>query len=297
MFGICNLSLVPCRKEPSDKSEMVTQLLFGEHFELLDSKGNWQLIRIAYDGYECWVDKKQFHPVKNIHGINDSTTAISTEIVQLASPLPSPTESEEQHIPIVLGSSLPKFNKKSFMLGKQEYYFEGDANFPFAKNKKSSSEGGGLGEASKWYLHTPYLWGGRSPFGIDCSGLTQMVYKLNGIKLKRDAWQQAEQGKALSFLEEAQTGDLAFFDNEDGKIVHVGIILKPHLPARPAGGNPPLQGGLSRVTLPVKGGDGGGLQIIHASGKVRIDKLDHQGIFNIETKKYSHRLRVIKRIL
>ena len=249
---------------------MVTQLLFGEHFELLDHKGNWQLIRIAYDSYECWVDKKQFHPIKNIQGIKDSTTAVSTEIVQLAE------DEKKEIIPIVLGSSLPKFNKKSFSLGKEQYSFEGDANFPFAKNKKALAEGEGLGEAAKWYLNTPYLWGGRSPFGIDCSGLTQMVYKLHGIKLKRDAWQQAEQGKALSFLEEAQTGDLAFFDNEEGKIVHVGIILSQLSSGRKAGGE---------------------TKIIHASGKVRIDKLDHQGIFNEEIKKYSHRLRVIKRII
>jgi gamma-D-glutamyl-L-lysine dipeptidyl-peptidase len=259
MFGICNLSIVPCRKEPSDKSEMVTQLLFGEHFELLDTKGNWQLIRIAYDGYECWVDKKQFLPLKDIAGIKDSTTAISTEIVQLV-------ENEEKKItPIVLGSSLPKFKDKFFFLGKQNFSFEGEAILAFAKSKVLSG-GEDLGEVAKWYLNSPYLWGGRSPFGIDCSGFTQMVYKLNGIKLKRDAWQQAEQGKALSFLEESQTGDLAFFDNEEGKIVHVGIILT-------------------------------GEKIIHASGKVRTDKLDHQGIFNEEIKQYTHRLRVVKRMI
>ena len=269
MYGICNLSIVPCRKEPSDKSEMVTQLLFGEHFELLDTKGNWQLIRIAYDGYECWIDKKQFHPIADIKGISDTTTAVTTDLLQLAE------DEKKGTIPVVLGSSLPKLKDKSFFLGKQEYSFNGEATFPFSKKKEHS-----VVEIAKWYLNTPYLWGGRSPFGIDCSGFTQMVFKLNGIKLKRDAWQQAEQGKALNFLEEAQTGDLAFFDNEDGKIVHVGIILPS-----------------TRAALPLKGGDGGGpgFNIIHASGKVRIDKLDHQGIYNEEQKKYTHRLRVAKK--
>lgn len=276
MFGICNLSIVPCRKEPSDKSEMVTQLLFGEHFELLDHKGNWQLIRIAYDGYECWIDKKQFLPISDIKGISESTTAITTEIVQLV-------EHEKYGIsPIVLGSSLPKLKGKSFSLGKEEYSFEGESVFPFSKKKDHK-----IAEVAKWYLNTPYLWGGRSPFGIDCSGLTQMVYKMNGIQLKRDAWQQAEQGKALSFLEEAKEGDLAFFDNEDGKIVHVGIILQPPLI--------PRKGGNTGAQSPPWGGGGVvGLQIIHASGKVRIDKLDHQGIYNEEMKKYTHRLRVAK---
>ena len=274
MYGICNLSIVPCRKEPSDKSEMVTQLLFGEHFELLDTKGNWQLIRIAYDGYECWIDKKQFQPISDIKGISDSTTAVTTDLLQLASAQPSPKEREE-YIPLLLGSSLHKFKNKKFSLAKKEYSFEGNVIFPFAKSKSPSF--GGVGEASRWYLNTPYLWGGRSPFGIDCSGFTQMVFKINGIKLQRDAWQQAEKGKALSFLEEAKTGDLAFFDNEDGKIVHVGIITSPPTP------------------LPVGEGRRGEVGIIHASGKVRIDKLDHQGIYNEDMKKYTHRLRVVKR--
>ncbi|MBI3502778.1 MAG: C40 family peptidase [Bacteroidetes bacterium] len=260
MYGICNLSIVPCRKEPSDKSEMVTQLLFGEHFEVLEEKKSWTLIRIAYDGYECWIDKKQFLPL-NVKGINDSTTAVSTDLVQLA-------EGENgKMISILLGSSLPKFSNKEFYLGKEKYSFEGEATFPFAKNsplKKGDERG--LSEIAKWYLNTPYLWGGRSPFGLDCSGFTQMVFKLCGIKLKRDAHQQAEQGTTLSFLEEAKEGDLAFFDNEEGRIVHVGILL-------------------------------GDEKIIHASGKVRIDKLDHQGIYNEDLKKYTHRLRVVKRFI
>jgi len=289
MFGICNLSIVPCRKEPSDKSEMVTQLLFGEHFEVLEEKKSWILIRIAYDGYECWIDKKQFLPLNDIKGINDSNTAVTTDLVQLASPLRrspleplrqstesvfqrtespfgqlSSKEREQIQIPILLGSSLPKYSGKEFSLGKEKFSFEGEAILPFAKSKSPSL--GGVGEAAKWYLNAPYLWGGRSPFGLDCSGFTQMIFKLNGIKLKRDAYQQAEQGATLSFLEEAKEGDLAFFDNEEGKIVHVGIILEKE-------------------------------KIIHASGKVRIDKLDHHGIYNEEMKKYTHRLRVIKHFL
>lgn len=234
---------------------MVTQLLFGEHFEVLEEKKSWVLIRIAYDGYECWVDKKQFLPLNDVKGINDSGTAVTTDIVQLAE------DESGNMISLLLGSSLPKFKDKSFSIGKQKYSFDGDIVFPLEKKKEHSIE-----EIAKWYLHAPYLWGGRSPFGLDCSGFTQMVFKLNGIKLKRDAWQQAEQGKTLSFLEEAKTGDLAFFDNEEGKIVHVGILM-------------------------------GKEKIIHASGKVRIDKLDHQGIYNAEQKKYTHRLRIIKRFV
>ena len=116
------------------------------------------------------------------------------------------------------------------------------------------------------YLDAPYLWGGRSPFGIDCSGLVQMTYKLSGIKLPRDAGQQASCGTTINLLSEAQAGDLAFFDNEEGIITHVGIILPNN-------------------------------QIIHASGRVRVDSLDHEGIYNVKKKQYSHKLRLIKRII
>ena len=112
----------------------------------------------------------------------------------------------------------------------------------------------------------PYLWGGKSTFGIDCSGLTQQVYKLGGYELPRDAYQQAELGEVLSFVEEAEPGDLAFFDNADGKIIHVGIIL-------------------------------GDYKIIHAHGKVRIDPFDSNGIFNTDSQKYSHKLRFIKKVI
>ncbi len=115
-------------------------------------------------------------------------------------------------------------------------------------------------------MNAPYLWGGKTPFGIDCSGFTQMVYKLNGHALLRDASEQASQGIALSFIEESEPGDLAFFDNSEGQIIHVGIIMEDN-------------------------------HIIHAHGKVRIDRLDHSGIYNIDKKIHTHKLRVIKKII
>lgn len=234
---------------------MVTQLLFGEHFEVLQTDKSWCLINTAYEGYECWIDKKQFLQVSSqFYKKLNSVPTYSGDVLQIIS------NPKENHVfPLVLGSVLPLFTAGECFLDKEKYIYDGQViNNP--KDDKSK-----LVETAFLYLNSPYLWGGRTPLGIDCSGFTQMVYKLNGIALPRDAYQQAEKGITLSFVEEAEPGDLAFFDNDEGRIIHTGIMLE-------------------------------GQKIIHASGKVRIDTLDHHGIFNSETKSYSHRLRLIKRI-
>ena len=253
MFGICNLAMIPLRFEPSDRSEIVSQILFGEHFEILEQLKQWTFIKMQYDGYEGWIDFKQLQLISD-----ESYLKLSTqEIVLSADLVEYITAQSNALIPIPLASSL------SF-LGNSEI---NTSNFKFDGAKAS-----GIKEKSKlintafMYLNAPYLWGGKTPFGIDCSGFTQMVYKLNGYKLLRDASQQSAQGEALSFIEESEAGDLAFFDNEEGNIIHVGIIMEDNY-------------------------------IIHSSGKVRIDRLDHLGIFNAEINKHTHKLRVIKKII
>lgn len=258
MYGICHLSVVPCRFEPSDKSEMVTQLLFGETFEILKQEEKWIQIRIAYDEYEAWIDKKQFLPLTQEQFEKQSAfpAICSSDLVDLLT-----NAQDKSLLPIVAGSSLPAYHDGKLFAGETKFSFEGEITNHAGENKPAL-----IAEYAGIFLNAPYLWGGRSVFGIDCSGFTQVVYKMAGIKLKRDANQQAEQGATLSFVEEAQPGDLAFFDNDEGRIVHTGIVLAPG-------------------------------KIIHASGKVRIDKLDHQGIFNNESKRYSHKLRLIKRVI
>jgi cell wall-associated NlpC family hydrolase len=254
-FGICNLSIVPLRIEPNDKSEMVSQILFGEHFTVLEIQKKWSKIRVAFDNYEGWVDNNQYIEIteENYFKIAQSNAVLAGELIDFAN------EKNGHFLTIVIGSSLPFYNDKNVILGSENYGYEGKVLY--GKQPKET-----LIEAASNFLNAPYLWGGKTPFGIDCSGFTQMVYKLCGYKLLRDAGQQATQGEALSFIEESEPGDLAFFDNDEGVIVHVGIIMKDNY-------------------------------IIHAHGKIRIDRIDHSGIFNVDTQRHTHKLRVIKKII
>ncbi|WP_025739831.1 C40 family peptidase [Aquimarina pacifica] len=247
-YGICNLSIVPLRFEPKDTSELVSQVLYGEHFKVIEKRKKWSRIRLAFDSYEGWIDNKQYRDIsKEEYVIFDNKTPnLTADLVDFVSC------EKDQLIPIPLGSSL-------IALDFFKHTFEGQ-NITKELPKKN------LIETALLFLNAPYLWGGRTNFGIDCSGFTQMVYKLNGYRLLRDASLQATQGEPLSFIEEGEPGDLAFFDNDEGIITHVGIIMKENY-------------------------------IIHAHGKVRIDRLDHTGIFNTDTKRYSHQLRVIKKII
>lgn len=253
MFGICNLAIIPLRFEPSDKSEIVSQVLFGEHFEISEQLKQWYKIKLQYDDYEGWIDSKQCQIISesNFNQLSNDTIILNADLIEY---ITTPTN---LLIPIPLGASLSFIYNNEININNFE--FEG-TKVNGIKNKSN------LINTAFLYLNAPYLWGGKTPFGIDCSGFTQMVYKLNGYKLLRDASQQALQGEALSFIEESEPGDLAFFDNEEGNIIHVGIIMENNY-------------------------------IIHASGKVRIDRLDHLGIYNAETNRHTHKLRVIKKII
>ncbi len=253
MFGICNLANIPLRFEASDKSELISQVLFGEHFLILEQNLKWSKIKLAFDDYEGWIDNKQFKKITEDQFIqlsNDSIILNNDLIEYIAT-------DNNMLIPIPIGSSLSFLNHAE--INTEKFSFEG---LKTSGIKPKSN----IIKTAFMYLNAPYLWGGKTPFGIDCSGFTQIVYKLNGYKIYRDASQQAGQGEALSFIEESEPGDLAFFDNDEGNIVHVGIIMDDNY-------------------------------IIHASGKVRIDRLDHLGIYNAEINRHTHKLRVIKKII
>lgn len=245
LYGIASVSIVPCREEPSDSSQMVTQLLLGEHFFILERGRKWTKIKIALDGYECFIDNKQYAVINKV-----SFFQLEKGLFERLPGDITPASINGAKLYLVKGSFIHETVLTKLKVDLQ-------SQIPVGKLQPS--------QYAREYLNAPYLWGGRSPLGIDCSGLTQLCFLMSGKVIPRDAYQQAEIGTLLDFIEEAQEGDLAFFDNEEGRIVHVGIVL--------ANG-----------------------YIIHASGKVRIDKLDHQGIYNEDSKKYSHKLRIIKRV-
>jgi len=250
--AICSVSVSPLRAEPSHKAEMVSELLFGESCAIVDSSTNhWIKVKCKYDGYEGWCQDN--HLTETDQAVYDEEKGLTrkwvTEIAYNGHPM---------YVP--MGSSLMQMKRGIGSLKENLVCYNGKIWNPrkAKKNKKS------VRRLAFSFLNTPYLWGGKTVFGTDCSGYTQTVFRFLNVPLLRDAWQQATQGSLIDSLENASFGDLAFFDNTDGKITHVGILLNDH-------------------------------KIIHASGKVREDKIDNEGIINLETHQHTHRLKVIKR--
>jgi len=248
-YGISHLSLVPVYESPDSGVRMNTQILYGECFKILESRKYWHRIRLQLDSSEGWVMDGQFTTIED-----DVWSAITQNRITCNADLIGQVSGVNDMItPVLLGSD----TGNAPTLG---HSFEGDI-FPSAFSGKDK-----LVETALLYLNSPELSGGRTPFGIDAAGLTQMVYKCHGLSLKRTPTGQSSQGTALSFIEESSPGDLAFFDGPDGIINHVGLILQDNY-------------------------------IIHTFGHVRIDRIDHTGIFNTALRRYTHPLRVIKELI
>ncbi len=251
-YAIANLSFVPLRAEASHRSEMVTQALFGEYMKVLETKGGWCYVTLEQDKYKGWIELRQLVKIKK----SDYQKFVTTEKTKV---LTSFAKTTINGVEVLLpkGANLPFFKEGSFIFNNEKIVFKGEV----VEGKQEIEK---LLKTANSYLNTPYLWGGKTEFGLDCSGFSQIVYHINGYEINRDASQQAKQGELVAFLSEAKAGDLAFFDEEE-RITHVGIILDNE-------------------------------KIIHAAqGKVRIDSLDNEGIYNKDCKKYTHHLRMVRR--
>lgn len=243
--------IVPLRSGPSHRTEMLSQVLFGEKYVIVDESGTWIKIETLFDKYAGWIDKD--------HLQFTSDTGDSNGFVLNRSLLC--WKNDKTKLVLEAGCEIynPDFQNKLFSIGPNVYTTSPDFD------KKYISTSDSLTDTAMKFINSPYIWGGRIPSGIDCSGFTQLTYKIHGITIPRNSWQQAETGETIGFLDDTFPGDLVFFDNERGKISHVGMIISRGL-------------------------------IIHASGRVRIDTIDHHGIFKQEYKRYSHHLRTIRRI-
>ncbi len=249
--GISKLSIIPGRAEPSDKSENITQVLFGEHYTIIEKEKKWLKIRLAHDNYECWIDKKQHSPLSEelFNQLEENPPHRSIDLLGITK-----DQKTDTYYNLPLGSQISFLEGKDFEIAGTPFKFKG--NLSDDDRKKL------IGYAYL-YLNAPYLWGGRTPFGIDCSGFVQMIHLLVGIRIPRDAYQQMEIGEEIASLDHAKKGDLVFFGDND-KITHVGLLLSP-------------------------------IECIHASGKVRIDPIDAKGI-KPDGEDYSHILRGIRRL-
>ncbi len=249
---IVDIPLAAMRSEPSDRAEMVSQLLFGEKVEVIDRQEQWLLVKCEHDGYQGWADEKGFRFADEVTG----------SIYVVISPVAEFTNEKGEGLHLALGSKGASQDGKSIMY-RNHVWTLSTGNMAMANRVFSLKE---MLRFGMQLLHAPYLWGGRSVLGVDCSGLTQVLFALGGVQIPRDASQQVELGEEVAFVQNLQAGDLAFFGKAEASITHVGILLDSN-------------------------------RILHASGEVRIDRLDQQGIYNVDQKKYTHHLRVVKRLI
>lgn len=257
-YASCSVSVAPLRRDPSHRAEQTSQILFGERVEVLEHnpETDWSFVKMQWDGYEGWCKAGQlmaigFKAFKKETTILNLTNSGALVMDHGLLHLPAGSELAIQKGVVPVGIGTGKFKGKKRRIEKTEP--SGEAVLSIATA----------------FLHAPYQWGGRTFAGIDCSALVQIAFKLCGTRACRDAVQQVTLGEEVHFLAELRAGDLAFFDNAEGRIVHVGILIAPD-------------------------------EIIHATdtaGRVVVDRIDSAGIISRTMKRRTHQLRMIRRLI
>lgn len=250
-YAYVKVPAAPIRRKAKHQSEMTNQLLFGDAVKVIKEKGElWVKVRCIADDYEGWITRNLVQEVENVK--KEYQPWVAGDLI-------NSIEINGQRMQIPAGATLPGFNEGRGSIGSLNYQFDGRAEnraeHPLTVER--------IHHLTMPWLNAPYMWGGKTIMGVDCSGFVQVNFKMMGLDLPRDAWQQAQEGETVEKLKLAVCGDLAFFDDKD-EIVHVGILLDSE-------------------------------RIIHASGRVRIDQIDKKGIINGDTGKRTHSLRLIKR--
>jgi len=250
MRNYCGISVSPLRKDPSDRAEMVSQVLYGEQFIIIERFKDWYLIEMQLDAYQGWMDARAILEIN-----------YDAKPVFIHHELMIRLKNKSEGILLSYGSELipDKKNKTNTTIGSFLMPEDVSIDKPNTSNRLNQ-----IIQDCLLFLNVPYLWGGRSAFGIDCSGLIQIVFKVNGIILTRDAADQAKMGTEVEF-KNRKKGDLAYFKNSENKISHVGILLNDK-------------------------------EILHSSGWVRIDEFSEVGITSKIENKISHTLAFIKRL-
>jgi hypothetical protein len=255
--GISFQGFIPIRREPSESSEMVSQVLFGETFEIRESRGAWRLISLDFDGIEGWVGSESINSFEEADRTEKGPEGAPGMVVHPMVELTDRSHGGKLILPA--GSLLHGQPGKGYTIRGMQFECSTEGAIVIPGSRADPEQ------ISEALLSIPRLHGGRSGFGFDAPGLIQFLCRAMGISIPRNCREQAGVGSAINFIHEVRKGDLAFFDNPDGVITHVGMVL-------------------------------GKNRLVHVYDRVRIDKLDQQGIFSTEREGYTHRLRIIKRI-
>lgn len=245
------------RAEPSHKAEQASQLLFGDHYEALEVSKDGKWLHIA-----VYYDQSEgWIDARQHHAITrEHYEYINRADFKITTDLATSILYNKSPLLILIGSIIPISGSELFKM-EEQFAFNGDS-----KSLGLKRDAEFLKVTAQKYLNAPFQWGGKNPFGLDASGFVQMTFKICGYRLGRTLLEQSRHGREVKSFPDALPGDLAFFTPKGEKGIHAGIFLERD-------------------------------KIIHASGKVRTDYINEEGILNLETKVYSHYLSGIRRIL